>query len=554
MKTTDEAGTIIASKFGKYSPKLVRNVVTGNVVVYTRVSTKEQADKNLSLDTQKRIIDEYALRHKLKIVEYFGGTYESAKTDGRKEFKRMVNFIRNCKGQVSQILVYTLDRFSRTGGAAIKIASDLREKYGVAVFAVTQPTDTSNPSGVLHQNIQLLFSEFDNQQRRQRVIAGMTEKFKLGYWVIKPPQGYDIITKNGVRNIVLNEEGRKMKKAFEWKAQGMKNEDIIVRLNKMGVKMYKQKIHKTFMNPFYCGLIAHGMLNGKVVEGKHEPMISKELFMKVNSIITDSPLYGIPHKKENSEIPLKVFVRCSDCGEPFTGYIMKERGIYYYKCRTKGCRCNKNAKQLNNQFLELLQNYSLKQNLVKPFIYHMSHTLSNELKANEDTEKNLRSQLIEVSKKLDTIEEKYFVLNQMDEATFEKFHSKYKTEKEQILMDLAKIANPISNNGNMSSLLAKAAEVALKMPELWAKGGADKKEALQKLVFPEGIVYDRHKGAFRTPAINPVFEFIPQLSKVLGGLSEGASPFLVPQSLSAESGGFEPSGPFRVHTLSRRAP
>src|ERR1700689_2903000 len=136
---------IFESRFGRRSPTKVKQTTTGNVIVYTRVSTKEQADNNLSLETQRKIIDEYALRHSLKIVEYFGGTYESAKTDGRKEFKRMLDFIRKSKGQVSQILVYTLDRFSRTGGAAIKIASDLREKYGVAVFAVTQPTDTSNP-------------------------------------------------------------------------------------------------------------------------------------------------------------------------------------------------------------------------------------------------------------------------------------------------------------------------------------------------------------------------------------------------------------------------
>ena len=58
-------------------------------VIYTRVSSKEQADKNLSLDVQKRIIDEYAKRNNFATVEYFGGTYESAKTDGRKEFQRM---------------------------------------------------------------------------------------------------------------------------------------------------------------------------------------------------------------------------------------------------------------------------------------------------------------------------------------------------------------------------------------------------------------------------------------------------------------------------------
>ncbi|MBK7668651.1 MAG: hypothetical protein IPJ32_15720 [Sphingobacteriaceae bacterium] len=50
----------------------------------------------------------------------------------------------------------------------------------------------------------------------------------------------------------------------------MKNEEIILKLQAIGVKMYKQQLHKIFINPFYCGLVSHGMLNGKVVEGVHE--------------------------------------------------------------------------------------------------------------------------------------------------------------------------------------------------------------------------------------------------------------------------------------------
>lgn len=76
-----------------------------NAVVYTRVSSKEQADTNLSLDFQRRVIEEYAVKQGLSILSYFGGTYESAKTDGRKEFLRMLEFIKKHKGKVSHILV-----------------------------------------------------------------------------------------------------------------------------------------------------------------------------------------------------------------------------------------------------------------------------------------------------------------------------------------------------------------------------------------------------------------------------------------------------------------
>ncbi len=235
------------------STSLPQNIKTA--VVYTRVSSKEQAEKNLSLEFQRKAIEEYANRNGLTIIDYFGGTYESAKTDGRKEFKRMLDFIRKNKGKVSHILVYTIDRFSRTGGAAIKLATDLREKYGAAVFAVTQPMDTSNPNGVFQQNIQLLFSELDNQLRKQRAIAGMKGKFEKGIWCVRVPPGYSIVKENGERKIVVNETGKKLRKAFQWKVEGMKNEEILLKLQAIGWKIYPQKLSRAFSNPFYCGIL-----------------------------------------------------------------------------------------------------------------------------------------------------------------------------------------------------------------------------------------------------------------------------------------------------------
>lgn len=102
---------------GKRTVELQQKSQGTEAVIYTRVSSKEQADKNLSLETQRKAIEEYARRYELPVAAYFGGTYESAKTDGRKEFQRMLQFIQQHSGRIGQILVYTLDRFSRTGGS-----------------------------------------------------------------------------------------------------------------------------------------------------------------------------------------------------------------------------------------------------------------------------------------------------------------------------------------------------------------------------------------------------------------------------------------------------
>jgi site-specific DNA recombinase len=536
------------NKFAKTSNSTVQKIDTKNVVVYTRVSSKEQADNNLSLDTQRNAIEEYARRNQQTVVAYFGGTYESAKTDGRKEFIRMLDFIKKSRGKISHLLVYSLDRFSRTGGGAIKLATDLREKYGVTVFAVTQPTDTNNPSGVLHQNIQFLFSEYDNQLRKQKAMAGMKEKFQKGIWVVKPPMGYDIVRSNGERKIVVNDTGLKLKKAFEWKLQGMKNQDIVQRLRDLGVKMYHQQLQKIFVNPFYCGLVCHGMLEGQIVEGVHEQLISKEVFLQVNQINAKAPKYGVSHKKEQVEIPLKVFTRCSCCNKGLTGYVVRSKGLWYYKCVTVGCKFNKRAQQMNDQFKAILSRYQINAKAVEPILYHLQYVLKDMAKDNEEKTTVLQRQLKEVSQRIDTIEEKYFVTGEMNKELYDKFIVRYKEEQANISQRLKGYGFDVSN---LQQVLKTTLLATSKLQYLWTVSDVKEKEKLQRFMFPEGIVYDRENQTLRTDTVNPTFELIECINNSLGGNENGQNHKNNDFARLAERAGFEPAIQFPVCQFSK---
>ncbi len=535
------------SGFGRRARKVTKMVTSEMVVAYTRVSSKEQAEKNMSLQTQQKAIQECADRNSWKILESFGGTYESAKSDGRKEFQRMLDFIKKYKGKVSRVLVYSVDRFSRTGGAAIKLAQDLREKYGVIVYAVTQPSDTTNSSGVLHQNIQLLFSEYDNQLRKEKAVAGMKHKFQQGIWATRVPQGYDIIKINGERKIVVNEVGKKLRKAFIWKSEGMKNEEIIDRLRAMGVPMYKQQLTKIFKRPFYCGIINHGLLDGKVVESTHEKLISQDIFLKANGIHQANPNYGVPHKTENDYLPLKVFVKCDQCGHPFTGYIRtkitkkekKELVFYYYKCRTNGCKCNRNNKELHQLFQEFLSQYIIKEELVSSLQYELEHLFYELNKDNAEQEVLLKGQLTEVKKKLSTIMEKYHVLETITQEVFDSFNQKYTEEKETIEKGLEACSGAM-NISNLPVYLENAISLSRKLNTIWTSGDIQLKEDLQKLIFPEGVYYDRKTQSFRTEKVNFIFKLIASSSGTPPEKKKGTSYLIDYLSLSAEREGFEP--------------
>ncbi|WP_207515048.1 recombinase family protein [Longitalea luteola] len=483
-------------------------------VVYTRVSTKEQYENNLSLDFQRATIEDYAKRHNFKTIEYFGGTFESAQTDGRKEFQRMLTFVKKNK-KVTHILVYLLDRFSRTGGEAIKVAKDLREKYGVSILAVTQPIDTSNPGGVFQQNMQLLFSEYDNMLRRQRAMAGIKEKLERGIWCIKPPMGYTVIKENGVRKIVVDETGKKLRKAFQWKAQGMKNEAILEKLRAMGVLIYKQKLSQIFSNPFYCGIISNQMLEGKLVEGTHEKLITYELFLQVNDIRKQAKgKFGTTHNQtENELIPLKAFMRCHKCGSGYTGYVVKAKNLYYYKCRTTGCKCNKRAELVNRHFEAFLSQYSIKPELVEPFLYQAYHLFDKIHGSSLEQEKSLKTNLTDVQKKIDTIEEKYYINGDMPKEAFDRFIGKLTEEKENILKNLAGTKVDMAN---LKKTFAKAITFSSKLTPVWASSETQQKEKLQKLIFPKGIVYLFENETFRTEQVNEVFAPIADQVKLLG--------------------------------------
>lgn len=514
---------VLFQQFGKRSHEVVKIEDTKNVVVYTRVSSKEQADKNLSLETQKKAIEEYTIRNGLTISAYFGGTYESAKTDGRKEFSRMLEFIKRNKRTISQLLVYSIDRFSRTGGAAIKLATDLREQYGISVFAVTQPTDTSNPSGVLHQNIQLLFSEYDNQLRKQKIVAGMKNKLEKGIWVLKAPQGYDNVTINGERKIVLNDEGKRLKKAFQWKLAGYSNTEILEKLEGVGIFLYPQQLCRIFANPFYCGYITHGLLEGKIVEGVHEKLITPEQFLHINEIRQQSPQYGVKHESENDNVPLRRFIKCDVCGTPFTGYIVKKKKLYYYKCRTKGCKCNVSAKTFNSMFAQVLETFRVTPDMQNPLLFSLIHKFEESVKGDREQGKELKEQLKEIDTNLETIEEDFWVRKTLDKGRYDNFRAKYNDQKETILKNLRDCAVSISNLENELEKLLRGCE---NINEIWASAKFADKEIIQNIIFPSGLVYDRKNKGFRTEEINEVFQHIAREMGNLDDNKKGLTPFL----------------------------
>jgi len=198
----EENQSMLMSQFAKSTKASAKR--TNNCIIYTRVSTKEQ-EQGYSLDAQLKDCDEFARKNNYNVLGHFGGTYESAKTDERKEFNRMLQFVKRSKEKVTYIIVHMVDRFSRSGANAIYIKEQLKGE-GVYIQSVRQPVDTSTSSGDFQQNIQMIFSHYDNQVRNEKCMSGTREALEKGEWVTKPPFGYEIIYAGGKKSIILNDK------------------------------------------------------------------------------------------------------------------------------------------------------------------------------------------------------------------------------------------------------------------------------------------------------------------------------------------------------------
>jgi site-specific DNA recombinase len=500
---------IIFNQFAK--GQKIEKAKTGNCVIYTRVSTKEQADNNMSLQTQRRYCDQFANRNSYNIMGYFGGTYESAKTDERKEFNTMLSFVKKSREKISYIIVYSVDRFSRSGANAIYIAGQLK-KQGVIIISVTQPTDSTTASGSLQQNIQFIFSEYDNQLRREKCMTGVKDALLRGEWCHAAPIGYEQKKVNGKKIWVVNEQGKLLRKAFMWKVnEKVSNEEAKERLTRLGLKLSHQQVSSIFRNPFYCGLMAHNILEGEVVEGIHEKLISKEIFLKVNDV-QNKNAHGYTTTEENDDIPLKRYLRCECCGQFLRGYIVKAKGIYYYKCNTKGCNCNKNAERLHEKFLEVLNKYTLNTTSIVPLIrQQMLATYFKFTEGEIDDKGSLLITIQEIDKKLERQKKRL----REEEITYDlylEFKGELETEKKQLEEELAKSGNGVSNP---QECIDFAIDYSLKLPSLWSSAGYSEKQRLQFLLFPDGIFYNRKEDECRTENVNGAFQHIAELKRLL---------------------------------------
>jgi site-specific DNA recombinase len=328
-------------------------------VLYLRVSTEEQAS-NFSIGTQEKACRRYCEQLGYRVLEVFQEA-ASAKTVHRPQFQAMRRYCHKHSAQVAAVVVYAVSRFARDAADHLTVKKELLNQ-GIGVFSVTERFD-STPAGNFMSAITGAAAEYDNAQRTERTIAGMTAAIHAGKWVWKAPVGYINASVDGglLPDPVM---APLVRKAFELYAAGQMKAAILetlvaqgLRSSQTGAGLSAQTLDKMLRSPIYAGWIVSSW--GITLRGKFQPIIDDDLLKQVQTRLSGGtvPTAREVHRLHSADFPLRVFIKCAGCGEGITGSFATGRSnkYPYYFCRKPGCRAVKFSRDaLHTAFHQLL--------------------------------------------------------------------------------------------------------------------------------------------------------------------------------------------------------
>ena len=412
------------------------------VAIYARVSTEHEAQIN-ALGNQIQYYDNILAEHPdWELYDRYideGITGTSVKK--RKNFMRMLEDAE--KGCFDLIITREVSRFARNTVDTLQETRKLK-KLGVEVYFTEDHIWTfQDDDGELRLTLMATLAQNESRKTSQRVKAGQQISFENGViYGTGNILGYDKVGKDFVINEEQAEIVRFIFKLFlEGKGSGLIKYECEKKgyLTSTGLKRWSaSQINRMLQNPFYCGTIIYrkqfvpdyleqkakknrGEVEQVIIEGNHEPIISKEDYKKVQEII-ESRRKIINNKLYGGGIPKNLWgkkLKC-ECGSSIQKrkyHTLKDGGLTYcfqcYKQVQEGSTSIREKRGLNidgSCKVPMIQEWKLQlaANLIFGVIFKDKDDVVEELYdlidqhiVNDDEKEENRIKLEELNKQID---------------------------------------------------------------------------------------------------------------------------------------------------------
>jgi site-specific DNA recombinase len=311
--------------------------------LYARKSSEDDERQAMSIDSQIKEMNEMAVRENYFIKEIRKESHSAKESGQRPVFAQLLSDIRN--GQFTGILTWAPDRLSRNAGD-LGMLVDLMDQGKLHQIKTFSQSFSNNPNEKFLLMILCSQAKLENDQKGINVKRGIRAKCAMGWRPGPPPIGYYNRAMGGLKDIIVDpDRGHVITEMFERVAKNGDSGRTIKRwFDQIGITTRKGKgivlsqIYQMLKNPFYYGKFEYPVGSGVWYQGKHPPLITKELFDIVQKQLISYPKSGWGTKI----VIFKGLFKCGSCGSNIIGEeklrkrknnVPPRRHVYYHCAR-----------------------------------------------------------------------------------------------------------------------------------------------------------------------------------------------------------------------------
>ena len=415
-------------------------------ILYARKSTDTEDKQVLSIEAQLVELRKFAKDNGLVVIDELIEK-RTAKMPGRPVFNSMIKRIEN--GEANGILAWHPDRLARNsidGGQIIYLLDQTTLNY--LRFPVFQFENTSQGKFML--SIMFGQSKYYVDNLSENTKRGLRAKVRNGDFPSQAPFGY--LNDSRTKTIVLDKRYAPLvKEIFEKYARGDQTMSQLADfLRDNGAititgKVFKDdKIKSILQNPFYYGYFFY---KSELYEGRHQPIISKVLFDKVQLAIAER---GHKKRAKKEAVPFLGLMKCADCGMSITSETKtrtQKNGNFhrwtYYRCSRKkrAIKCTNppiREKDLLPQLSALLGKYAMSEKIFAFMNERIEQDEQAEIAGNASLLDDLRMQIAKLTNKQQILLDSYLDQD-IDRQTFLAKKSEILSQKKSLEENLANL-------------------------------------------------------------------------------------------------------------------
>lgn len=310
------------------------------VAIYVRVSTTTQAEEGYSIDEQIDKLTSYCNIKEWTVYDiYKDGGFSGGNID-RPALEQMITDAK--KKRFDTVLVYKLDRLSRSQKDTLYLIEDVFSKNDISFLSLQENFDTSTPFGKAMVGLLSVFAQLEREQIKERMQLGMIGRAKSGKPMMFTNVSFGYTYSPKTQQLTINQaEAIIVKQIFNKFLSSMSPLRLTAYLNehkilRNGKEWNYQGIQRIIRNPVYIGKVKY---NKMIYPGLHEAIIDEESYYKAQKLLDarqdDMRAQG-KNRKFKAKYMLSGTAKCGYCGAPLRLRIGNKRSdgtcLKVYQC------------------------------------------------------------------------------------------------------------------------------------------------------------------------------------------------------------------------------